>query len=87
MYDFKGKNFLFICVLFVMMVPFEILMLPIYSQIIIWDLTNSYTGIVLPSIASACTVFFFRQYLSGIPKDLFNAGRIDGASEYGISLE
>ncbi|AGF57973.1 arabinosaccharide transport system permease protein [Clostridium saccharoperbutylacetonicum] len=84
MYDFKGKNFLFICVLFVMMVPFEILMLPLYSQISTMHLTNSYAGIILPSIAQASTIFFFRQYLSGIPKDLVEAGRIDGASEYGI---
>jgi len=84
MYDFKGKNFLFICVLFVMMVPFEILMLPLYNQINSMGLTNSYTGIILPSIANAGTIFFFRQYLSGIPRDLVEAGRIDGASEYGI---
>lgn len=84
MYDFKGKNFLFICVLFVMMVPFEILMLPLYSQINNMHLTNSYAGIILPSIANAGTIFFFRQYLSGIPRDLVEAGRIDGASEYGI---
>jgi arabinosaccharide transport system permease protein len=84
MYDFKGKNFLFICVLFVMMVPFEILMLPLYNQINSMHLTNTYTGIILPSIANASTIFFFRQYLSGIPRDLVEAGRIDGASEYGI---
>lgn len=84
MYDFKGKNFLFICVLFVMMVPFEILMLPLYSQINNMHLTNTYSGIILPSIANASTIFFFRQYLSGIPRDLVEAGRIDGASEYGI---
>lgn len=84
MYDFKGKNFLFICVLFVMMVPFEILMLPMYSQIIDMGLIDTYAGIILPGICSASTIFFFRQYLSGIPRDLVNAGRIDGASEYGI---
>ncbi len=84
MYDFKGKNFLFICVLFVMMVPFEILMLPLYNQISDMHLTNTYAGIILPTIASASTIFFFRQYLSGIPRDLVEAGRIDGASEYGI---
>ena len=84
MYDFKGKNFLFVCVLFVMMVPFEILMLPLYSQVSNMGLTDSYAGIILPDIAKAGTIFFFRQYLAGIPKDLVEAGRIDGASEYGI---
>lgn len=84
MYDFKFKNFLFICVLFVMMVPFEILMVPMYSQIIDMGLIDTYAGIILPGITSASTIFFFRQYLLGIPKDLISAGRIDGASEYGI---
>ncbi len=84
MYDFKGKNILFICVLFVMMVPFEILMLPLYNQINNMHLTDTYAGIILPSIANAGTIFFFRQYLSGIPRDIVEAGRIDGASEYGI---
>ena len=84
MYDFKLKNFLFICVLFVMMVPFEILMVPMYSQVIDMGLIDTYAGIVLPGITSASTIFFFRQYLMGIPRDLINAGRIDGASEYGI---
>ena len=84
MYDFKFKNFFFVCVLFVMMVPFEILMVPMYSQVIDMGLIDTYTGIILPGITSASTIFFFRQYLLGIPKDLISAGRIDGASEYGI---
>lgn len=83
-YNFRFKNLLFVCVLFVMMVPFEILMLPLYNQINSMNLVDSYAGIILPSIANASTIFFFRQYLSGIPKSLIDAGRIDGASEYGI---
>ncbi|WP_160675318.1 carbohydrate ABC transporter permease [Clostridium sp. C8-1-8] len=83
-YDFKGKNILFICVLLVMMVPFEILMLPLYNQINNMNLTDSYIAIIFPTVAHASTIFFFRQYISGIPKAIINAGRIDGASEYGI---
>lgn len=83
-YDFKFKNFLFVCVLFVMMVPFEILMLPLYNQINNMQLVDSYAGIILPGIANASTIFFFRQYLLGIPKEIIDAGRIDGATEYGI---
>ncbi|ANS76661.1 arabinose transporter permease [Paenibacillus yonginensis] len=83
-YDFRGKNFLFICVLLIMMVPFEILLLPLYKLIFNIGLMNSYSAIVLPSIANAATIFFFRQYLSGLPKELIAAGRVDGATEYGI---
>lgn len=83
-YDFIGKNFLFICVLLIMMVPFEILLLPLYSLTYNLGLMNTYSAIVLPGIASAATIFFFRQYLRGVPKEMIAAGRVDGASEYGI---
>jgi arabinosaccharide transport system permease protein len=83
-YDFKGKNFFFICVLLVMMVPFEILMLPLYNQINSMNLVDSYLAIIFPTVAHASTIFFFKQYISGIPKSIISAGRIDGASEYGI---
>ncbi|WP_055107299.1 carbohydrate ABC transporter permease [Paenibacillus ihumii] len=85
-YEFKGKNFLFICVLLIMMVPFEILLLPLYTLTHNIGLMNSYSAIVLPGIASAATIFFFRQYLRGVPKEMIAAGRVDGASEYGIYL-
>lgn len=84
MYDFKGKNVLFICVLFIMMVPLEIIMLPLYQLVVKLKLINKIWGIILPSIAGPLPIFFFRQYLSGIPKDFLDAARIDGCSEYGI---
>ncbi|CAM3632056.1 carbohydrate ABC transporter permease [Cohnella lubricantis] len=83
-YEFRGKNFLFICVLLIMMVPFEILLLPLYKLMYDIHLMNSYGAIILPGLASAATVFFFRQYLRGIPEEIITAGRVDGASEYGI---
>lgn len=83
-YDFKGKNFWFVCVLLILMVPFEIMMLPLYNLMNDMKLSNSYAGIILPFMANASTIFFFRQYLSGIPKELMAAGRVDGATEYGI---
>ena len=84
MYRFKGKNFLFTCVLLVLMIPFEILMLPMYSQASSMGLLDSIWGIMLPYLAHATTIFFFRQFLTSIPKDIVDAGRVDGASEYGI---
>jgi len=85
-YDFKGKNFLFVCVLIVMMVPFEILMLPMYREIVAMKLINNYLGIILPYLAHPIAIFFFRQYLQSIPTEIIDAGRIDGCSEYGIFL-
>lgn len=86
MYEFKGKTALFVCVLIVMMVPFEILMLPLYREIIALKLTNSYWGIILPYLANPIAIFFFNQFLKGIPKEIIDSGRIDGCSEYGIFL-
>lgn len=84
MYDFKFKNTLFICVLIVMMVPLEIIMLPLYQLIIKLGLINKYWGVILPSIAAPLPIFFFRQYLSGISRDFLDAARVDGCHEYRI---
>ena len=83
-YRFKGQNAMFLCVLLVMMIPLEILMLPMYSQINTMGLRDSYAGVMLPFLVSMSAVFFFRQFLEGIPIDLLDAGRVDGCTEYGI---
>ena len=84
MYEFKGKGFFFLLVLLVMMVPTEVIILPLYKLIIGMHLINTHTGIILPYIVIPMLIFFFQQYLSGIPKDFLDAGRVDGCSEYGI---
>ena len=83
-YNFKGKNVIFMCVLMVMMVPLEILMLPMYTQVNAMGLRNSYAGVMLPFLVSMSAVFFFRQFLTGIPYEMIEAGRIDGCTEYGV---
>ena len=84
MYDFKGKNFWFITVLLLMTVPFEIMMLPLFVMVNDFGLANSYSVVVIPFLAASVTIFFFRQYFLGIPKELLEAGRVDGVSEFGI---
>jgi arabinosaccharide transport system permease protein len=87
MYDYKLKNILFFLVIATMMVPFEILMLPLYQEIIDLKLINTTAGVILPGLCGASTIFFFRQYMTGLPKELLDAGRIDGATEYGICIK
>ena len=87
MYNYKLKNFLFFMVIATMMVPFEILILPLYKEMITLKLIDTIWGVMLPGICGASTIFFFRQYMSGLPKDLLDAGRIDGATEYGICFK
>ena len=63
MYEYKLKNFLFFLVIATMMVPFEILILPLYKEMISLKLIDTMAGVVLPGICGASTIFFFRQYL------------------------
>ncbi|WP_205601422.1 carbohydrate ABC transporter permease [Cellulomonas iranensis] len=84
MYDFTGKTAAFVAVLLLMTVPFEIMMLPLYVMVNDLGLADSYAVIVLPFLAASVTIFFFRQYFTGIPKELLEAGRVDGVTEFGI---
>ncbi|MBE5876566.1 MAG: carbohydrate ABC transporter permease [Lachnospiraceae bacterium] len=87
MYEYKLKNLLFFLVIATMMVPFEILILPLYKEMITLKLIDTMAGVIMPGICSASTIFFFRQYMIGLPKELLDAGRIDGATEYGICIK
>lgn len=84
MYNFRGKTAWFIAVLVLMTVPFEIMMLPLFVMVNDVGLADSYSVIVFPFLAASVTIFFFRQYFLGIPKELLEAGRMDGVTEFGI---
>jgi arabinosaccharide transport system permease protein len=84
MYYFKLRSLLFFLVIGTMMVPFEILMLPLYVEIINLGLVNTIWGVVLPGLCASGTIFFFRQYMITLPRELLDSGRIDGANEYRI---
>ncbi|ACZ29449.1 Monosaccharide-transporting ATPase [Xylanimonas cellulosilytica DSM 15894] len=84
MYDFRFKTTLFILVVVLMTIPFEMLMLPLYVQTNAMGLSDNYAAILLPFLAQAMTIFFFRQYLVGIPREILEAGRVDGVTEFGI---
>ncbi len=87
MYDYKGKGIAFTCVLLVMMVPTEVIILPLYRMITKMGFVDNFLGIILPYIVIPMLIFFFRQYLVGIPRDFLDAARVDGYSEYGIFLK
>ena len=86
MYNFKLNNICFFLVIATMMVPFEILMLPLYKEVSDMNLMDSLWGVLLPGLCASSTIFFFRQYMMGLPKELLDAGRIDGANEYRICI-
>lgn len=84
MYEFRGKSLGFILVIILMTIPFEMLMLPLYVQVNDIGAADQYWIVVLPFLAQAVTIFFFRQYFLGVPKEILEAGRVDGVSEFGI---
>nr|WP_330165222.1 carbohydrate ABC transporter permease [Iocasia fonsfrigidae] len=84
MYEFKGKNLIFVLVLVLLMVPIEILILPLYKLSVLLHIIDTYAGVILPFVVSPVAIFFFRQFAIGLPRELLDAGRIDGCSEFGI---
>ena len=87
MYKFRLQGFLFFMVIATMCVPFEILMLPLYQEVTALHIINTRAGVILPGLCGASTIFFFRQYMQSLPSALLDAARIDGCTEYGISVK
>lgn len=84
-YEFKGKKPLFALLLVTMMIPAQVSIMGFYELNDTLGLLNSYVPLILPSIASASSVFFIRQYTeSALPKSLLEAARIDGCRELTI---
>lgn len=82
--DFRGKEWIFAGVVSTIMIPFQIVMIPLYILTVQLGLKNTYLGVILPSIASAFGIFLLRQAFQGVPKELEEAARIDGCTELGL---
>jgi multiple sugar transport system permease protein len=83
-YEFRGKNGLFLMTLATMMVPFQVIMVPLFLVVFKMGMYDSYWGLIIPRVAVAGSIFMMRAAFSGIPKELAEAARIDGLSEMGI---
>lgn len=83
-YQFFGKNLFFTLILATMMIPFQVIMIPLYLVLVNLKITDSLLGLIVPGAASAFGIFLMRQFIESIPTELIDAARIDGASEFGI---
>lgn len=85
-YSFPGKNILFLLILATMMIPFHVVIVPMF--ILMRDLKwlNSYSALIIPGAMSAFGIFLMRQFIMTLPDELFDAARIDGANEFSIYL-
>ena len=82
---FRGQGSLFALMLLVQVVPFQLLIIPLYVMIVrSYGLADSYMGMILPFAINSTAVFIFRQFFLALPEDLFAAARIDGANELRI---
>lgn len=80
--DFRGRGTVWVLMLLVQMVPFQLLMIPLYVQITrSYGLGDSYLGMILPFLINTTAVFIFVQFFKALPVEIFEAARIDGAGE------
>lgn len=82
--NFKGKNTVFILILSTMMIPFQLLMIPVYILSLNLGLQNTYLGMVLPHVTTAFGVFLMRQAFMTVPYELDESARMDGANSFQI---
>ncbi len=80
----RGREFVFSLILFTMMVPFLVLLIPLYTLVVGLGWTDSLVGLIVPFMMNATAVLILRQHFLTIPRDLLDAARIDGCGEWRI---
>ena len=83
-FKFKGKNMIFVALIATMIIPAAAGLVVNYLTINKLGLINTFTGVVLPGLVTVFNVFLFRQAFMGIPSDIRDSGKMDGASEFRI---
>ena len=83
-YRFKGRDALFALLIAAMFLPPIVTLIPLYRITGYLGVNASLVGVILPNLANAFGIFLMRQYIKGVPDDLIDAARVDGASEMKI---
>ncbi len=86
-FRFKLATPLFWLIFITLLVPLEVRILPSYQIVSDLKLTNSYTGLILPLVASATATFFFRQFYKSIPDELLESAKLDGANSWKFFID
>jgi multiple sugar transport system permease protein len=81
---FPGRDVIFVMILATLMIPMEMLVIPWYVMSSSYGWINTYWGIMFPGLITAFGIFLIRQFMSGVPDELLDAGRIDGVGEFGL---
>ncbi|MGF6885741.1 alpha-1,4-digalacturonate transport system permease protein [Nocardia sp. GAS34] len=83
-YNFRGRNLLFLITLSTIMIPLQVILLPVYQVVSSLGMANSPLGLIIPPAATPTGVFLLRQYMLSLPDETLEAARIDGAGEFVI---
>ncbi|WP_206475348.1 carbohydrate ABC transporter permease [Microbacterium sp. KRD172] len=81
-YNFRGKTLLFLLTLATIMIPLQVILIPVYQVVASLGLVNTLWGMIIPAAATPTGVFLLRQYMLSIPDELIEAARVDGAGEF-----
>jgi multiple sugar transport system permease protein len=81
---FRGSSVIFFTIIVLLMLPFQVTLVPLYLLMHNLGLVNTVPGLIIPRLTNAFGIFFMRQFFLGLPHDLEDAARIDGASEWKI---
>ncbi|RUL63027.1 carbohydrate ABC transporter permease [Dyella dinghuensis] len=84
---FAGRQQLFKTVIGMLVIPAQVAMLPLFLMLKYIGLVNNYGGVIVPAMSTAFGIFLVRQYARGIPDELMEAARIDGAGEFRIFVQ
>ena len=82
--SFKGRNAVFLFVLAGIMIPVQVLIVPLFREFDSAHLLNTYWAVILPQIPTAIAVFIFKQFFDALPKEIEESARVDGASSWRI---
>jgi alpha-1,4-digalacturonate transport system permease protein len=83
-FRFRGREILFALVIATLIIPFQIIMVPLFITMRGLNLVNRYIGLILPRAADAFGIFMVKQYLQTVPNELIDAAHIDGANDFSI---
>lgn len=81
---FFGRDFLLGVILFTMVIPFQITLIPMYILMVRFGWVDTYLSLIVPGMISAFGILLFRQFFMDIPQDLIDAAKIDGCNDFGI---
>jgi len=81
---FRGRGVVMVLILILLMLPFQVTLIPLYDMLNGFGLTNTLPGMIIPRMTNAFGIFFLTQFFLSLPRDLEEAARVDGASEWRI---